>query len=229
VAVLNPNLDHLEAAAAALEPILGELVFVGGTLTGLLVDDPGAGPARPTEDVDVVAKILGTPGYQWAQAKMKALGFRPDTRDGAPVCRWVCGASVVDLVGTGETPLGATNPWYRWGFDLRVPYDLPSGRTIFILPALLFLLSKWEAFQSRGKGDFGGSRDIEDMLHVLSGCRSLRSGFEGTPAEVLTGAAEMAQALLRSETFLDACLESLPDGKEVTRAILEKLSGEPPR
>lgn len=225
MAILNPNLEHLEAAALALEPILGELVFVGGTLTGLLVDDPGAGGARPTDDVDVVAEIAGNPGYQWAQSKMKELGFQPDSREGAPMCRWVKGTAVVDLVGTGATPLGATNRWYESGFKLRVPYGLPSGRTIFILPPVVFLLSKWEAFKSRGKGDFDGSRDIEDILHVLSGCRGLRAGFEGIPAEVLAGAAEMAQALMGSEKFLYSCLESLAEGKEVARSILEQLAG----
>ena len=227
MAVLNPNLAHLEAAAAALEPLLGELVFVGGTLAGLLVDDPGAGQARPTEDVDVVANIMGNPGYQWAQSKMKELGFQPDARDGAPVCRWVQGAAVVDLVGTGETPLGATNRWYQWGFECRIPYALPSGRTIFILPALLFLLTKWEAFKSRGKGDFDGSSDIEDILHVLSGCMGLRAGFDGIPEEVMASAAEMAQSLLGSERFLYACLESLPEGKATVRSILEGLRGTP--
>ncbi|MBS1766623.1 MAG: hypothetical protein JST05_04355 [Acidobacteria bacterium] len=223
MAVLNPNLAHLEAAAQALEPILDELVFVGGTLTGLLADDPGIAPARPTEDVDVEANILGMPGYQWAQAKMKTLGFQPDTREDAPMCRWVKGIAVVDLVGTGETPLGATNRWYRWGFEGRVPYNLPSGRRIFILPAVLFLLTKWEAFTSRGNGDYEGSRDIEDILHVLSGCTGLRAEFDGASEEVLAGASEMARSLLGSERFLYACLESLPDGKATVRSILERL------
>lgn len=229
MAVLNPNLAHLEAAAAALEPILGELVFVGGTLAGLLADDPGIAPARPTEDVDVVANIMGMPGYQWAQSKMKALGFQPDTREGAPVCRWVKGIAVVDLVGTGETPLGATNRWYRWGFEGRTPYALPSGRVIFILPPVLFLLTKWEAFTSRGKGDYEGSRDIEDILHVLSGCMGLRAGFDGTPKEVMVGASEMARSLLGSERFLYACLESLPEGKATARSVLERLSRAHPK
>lgn len=225
MAVVNPNLAHLESAAEALEPILGELVFVGGTLTGLLVDDPGAGKARPTDDVDVVARIVGAPGYLWAQNKMKELGFQPDSREDAPVCRWVKGSAVVDLVGTEASMLGPTNRWYERGFELRVPYSLPSGRTIHILPALLFLLSKWEAFKSRGKGDYDGSRDIEDILHVLSGCRALRGVIEGFPAEVMDGAAEMASSLLSSEKFLYSSLESLSEGKELVRSILEKLGG----
>ena len=39
----NPNLDQLIATAALLRPMLGELVFVGGAVTSLLVPDEGAG------------------------------------------------------------------------------------------------------------------------------------------------------------------------------------------
>ncbi len=50
MAFLNPNLANLEQTAKALEPLLPELAFVGGTLTGLLMDDPGAGPIRVTKE-----------------------------------------------------------------------------------------------------------------------------------------------------------------------------------
>jgi hypothetical protein len=42
--MLNPNLEQLIATAALLRPMLGELVFVGGAVTSLLVTDEGAGP-----------------------------------------------------------------------------------------------------------------------------------------------------------------------------------------
>jgi hypothetical protein len=42
----NPNLEQLIAAAALLRPMLGDLVFVGGAITSLLVTDEGAGLPR---------------------------------------------------------------------------------------------------------------------------------------------------------------------------------------
>ena len=53
----DPNLHLLEAAARLLQPLLDELVFVGGCATGLLITDPGAVGIRPTKDVDVITEV----------------------------------------------------------------------------------------------------------------------------------------------------------------------------
>ena len=42
----HPNLELLEIACAKLDPLLPELVFVGGCATGLLVTDKGAAPCK---------------------------------------------------------------------------------------------------------------------------------------------------------------------------------------
>lgn len=39
----DPNLSQLIAAGDALRPLLGELVFIGGCVTGLLITDEAAG------------------------------------------------------------------------------------------------------------------------------------------------------------------------------------------
>jgi hypothetical protein len=59
----NPNLDQLIATAALLRPMLGELVFVGGAVTSLLVTDEGAGLPRTTLDVDAIAEISSYAEY----------------------------------------------------------------------------------------------------------------------------------------------------------------------
>jgi hypothetical protein len=38
----NSSLEQLIAAARLLQPLLGELVFVGGSVTGLLITDEAA-------------------------------------------------------------------------------------------------------------------------------------------------------------------------------------------
>ncbi len=55
----DPNLQLLEAAARVLEPLLDEVVFVGGCVTGLLITDPAAAGMRPTTDVDVIGSVSG--------------------------------------------------------------------------------------------------------------------------------------------------------------------------
>jgi len=52
----DSNLLLLEEAAARLNALLDEVVFVGGATMSLLITDPGAAPARATIDVDVIAR-----------------------------------------------------------------------------------------------------------------------------------------------------------------------------
>jgi hypothetical protein len=53
----NHNLDLLAQAARLLEPLLDELVFVGGCTTALLITHKDAADVRPTYDVDAIAEI----------------------------------------------------------------------------------------------------------------------------------------------------------------------------
>lgn len=54
----NPNLQLLTDAAKLLRPILGELVFLGGCATALLITDKAAADVRPTFDVDAIAPTV---------------------------------------------------------------------------------------------------------------------------------------------------------------------------
>lgn len=82
----NPNFQLLVDAAKLLKPILGELVFVGGCTTALLITDKAAAEVRPTYDVDAIAEITSYVGYAEFSERLKALGFREDMREGAPLC-----------------------------------------------------------------------------------------------------------------------------------------------
>lgn len=222
--LLNPNLITLEATAKALEPILDDLVFVGGTIAGLLINDPGASSARPTRDVDVVAKIKGFRGHLLARKMMGEVGFQSDTREGAPICRWVKDGLMVDLMGTEDTFFGPTNPWYAEGFRTRFQMTLgEGGLKIHILPAPVFLLTKWVAYLGRGKGSMATSHDIEDILNVLDGRLGLAQEAMNASPKVRSGLAQMAHQMLASQQFCDYCLESLGDRKEMVREVLNSF------
>jgi hypothetical protein len=87
--MLNPNLEQLVAPAALLRPMLGDLVFVGGAVTSLLVTDEGAGLPRTTLDVDAIAEISSYSEYTAFGERLRALGFSEDTSEDSPLCRWV--------------------------------------------------------------------------------------------------------------------------------------------
>jgi hypothetical protein len=77
----NPNLQLLVDAAKLLKPILGELVFVGGCTTALLITDKGAADVRPTYDVDAIAEITSYAGYAEFSERLKSLGLRTRAKE----------------------------------------------------------------------------------------------------------------------------------------------------
>ena len=70
----DPNLQLLEAAARALEPMLDEVVFVGGCVTGLLITDPAAAGMRPTTDVDVIVEVYSYAENDGLSQRLRELG-----------------------------------------------------------------------------------------------------------------------------------------------------------
>jgi len=108
----NPNHQLLVDAAKLLRPILGELVFVGGCSTGLLVTDRAAADVRPTTDVDAIAEITSYVGYIELSERLKKLGFREDAREGAPRCRWRQNTTTLDVMPADGTLFGFRNVWY---------------------------------------------------------------------------------------------------------------------
>jgi hypothetical protein len=93
----NPNLQLLTDAAKLLKPILGELVFVGGCATALLITDQAAAEVRPTFDVDAIAEISSYVAYAEFAERLRKLGFEEDAREGAPLCRWRQQTTTLDV------------------------------------------------------------------------------------------------------------------------------------
>ena len=179
----NPNLELLELAAERLRQLLPEIVFVGGCATGLLIDDPAAAPVRGTYDVDVIAEIGSYAEYTVFSERLRALGFKEDSREGAPLCRWIHGALTLDVMPLDSQVLGFSNRWYPDALRTAGNVQLRSGLIIRAINAPYFLGTKLEAFHGRGKRDYLASHDLEDFIAVVDGRSSLipevESGFFG--------------------------------------------------
>jgi hypothetical protein len=68
-------------------PLLGELVFVGGSTTALLITDKAAAEVRPSYDVDAIAEINSYAAYAEFSERLRKRGFTEDAGEGAPICR----------------------------------------------------------------------------------------------------------------------------------------------
>ena len=96
----NPNLALLEEAVELLEPLLNELVFAGGCMTGLLVTDLAATRIRPTRDVDAITEVTSYAQYATLSDRLRELGLHEDTSEGAPTCRWRHENLILDVMPT---------------------------------------------------------------------------------------------------------------------------------
>lgn len=120
----DSNLEQLIAAARLLRPLLGELVFVGGAVTGLLITDGAAADPRTTFDVDAIAAITSYAEYAAFGDRLRSLGFLEDTSEGAPLCRWVQQGTILDVMPLDEKILGFSNRWYRAAMKSSVTQQL---------------------------------------------------------------------------------------------------------
>lgn len=164
-----PNVAKVELVAQALGDLRERLVFVGGCAVDLLLTDTAAAPSRVTYDVDLVAQVAALAGYHKLEEEFARLGFQRDISKDAPICRWRLGNLEVDLMPTDTNVLGFANRWYPLAVQTAQLVVLPSGATIRLIAAPVFLATKFEAFADRGKGDLLGSHDLEDIVNVLDG------------------------------------------------------------
>ena len=59
----DPNRALFETVVRLLAPVLDELVFVGGCMTGMLITDPTAEGIRRTRDVDAIVDVTSYARY----------------------------------------------------------------------------------------------------------------------------------------------------------------------
>lgn len=102
-----------------LGSLVDQLVFVGGTATGLLITDSTAGPVRPTADVDAIANVLSYVEFVALEERLRRLGFQGERGHGAPICRWTLEGLRLDVMPV-ENILGFTNRWYKQAFATAV-------------------------------------------------------------------------------------------------------------
>jgi hypothetical protein len=206
----NPNLELLTDAAKLLEPLLGELVFVGGCATALLITDKAAADVRPTFDVDAIAQITSYAEYAEFSERLKKLGFQEDTREDAPLCRWRQETTTLDVMPLDAKILGFSNSWYRPAMDHSQDRELENGLRIRLVAPVYFCASKLEAFAGRGKNDFAGSRDLEDLIAVVDGRGELVAEIRSAENDARGYLAKEIKKLLSIRAFNDAVPGHVP-------------------
>lgn len=153
---------------AKLQGVPFDFAFLGGSVLSLLVTDPVADTIRVTKDVDVMMNIRTRSEYHRADRLLESLGFKHDTREDAPICRWVYEDVTVDVLPIREEVLGWNSKWFKEALDEATTVDC-GDRTLRIVSAPYFVALKLEAFEDRGKCDFFTSTDFEDIICLFNG------------------------------------------------------------
>jgi hypothetical protein len=165
----DPNLKLLQQAVADLGDLADELVFVGGCTTGLFITDEASAEIRPTKDVDAIVRSATYSQYIKFGERLEKAGFRRDLSQDAPICRWIKNGTVLDVLPVNGGILGFRNSWYEAAVANAESREISAATTIKVVSPSYFLATKLEAFDDRGKNDFLGSRDIEDVVTVING------------------------------------------------------------
>lgn len=226
MSVANPNLPLLESVVAALGSLCPRFVFIGGCVTGLLITEAGAPPVRTTRDVDVIVEVVSLGEYHTMERQLEQAGLRHDRSQDAPVCRWLAGSALLDVMPTNKAVLGFGNRWYEEAVRTAVTHILPGGTSIRLINAPVFIATKLEAFTDRGHGDFLASHDLEDITTVVDGRPELVDEGAVASADIRKHLSTQVKALLGSSAFHNALPGHLP-GDSASQArvplILERL------
>jgi predicted nucleotidyltransferase len=215
---------RLKAVAKTLSGLADPFVLVGGAVVSLYAPRDAAPEQRPTNDVDVLVELASYGGYARLEERLREIGFRNDETSGV-ICRYRVQGIIVDVMPTEPEILGFSNRWYPEGFQFAENYALDTETTIRLFTPAYFVASKLEAFKGRGKGDFWGSSDFEDLVYVFDNAPDLGTRLkEGTPA-VQTYLREEFTRLLNNPDFEDGILAHVERryASARTRRILEML------
>jgi hypothetical protein len=221
--VADPNRAMFESVVRLLIPILDQVVFVGGSTTGLLLTDAAAAGIRPTKDVDTIVNATSYAEYEALSERLKALGLAEDTSEGAPLCRWRYKDIVIDVMPIDAKALGFTNRWYRAAVESANTMTI-ADQSIRMVKPVYFVATKLEAFHGRGADDLTLSHDLEDIVALIDGRAEIVGEIANANADVRAYIVSELRGLMSDADFREAIPNFLlPDpASQSRRALLEE-------
>jgi len=201
--------------ATALEELNERVVYVGGAMVSLYIDDPAADDVRPTKDLDISMEIASVVELEEIRVKLNDKGFRQSHQDDVR-CRFRYEDVLVDVMATKEIDWAPTNPWFAPGFKNKQSYFIEDVE-IKILPLPYFLATKYSAFDGRGRIDPRTSHDFEDIVYLLNYTSSLVEQVLNSDPSVKAYLQESFNEILNSNILQEAVLGNLYFEEQKTR------------
>lgn len=216
------ELDAIAMVAARLESLGVKFAFTGGAVVAFLLDNPRLQFMRQTKDVDAIVEIVTRIQYTDFEARLRdEAGFHHDTSEGAPLCRWVVDGVIVDIMPMRDPAGNFCDRWFDYALQTSEIRNFGNVR-IPTVSAACFVATKLLAFKDRGSGDYALSHDLEDVLTVVDGRRSLCEEIAAEREDLREYVAAMFTDFLRDPAFMHALPGHLPPD-EASQARLPLL------
>lgn len=178
------NLAATRVVAEHLADLNDEVIYVGGSVVSLYVNDPAAEEARYTEDIDLTFEVLTITDLEALRIKLVERGFKQSHHDEV-ICRFRLNDIKVDVMSTNSVGWAPSNPWFKKGFKKSCEIEVNDLR-IKILTLPYFLCTKFAAFEDRGSKDPYSSHDLEDIIYILNNTTGIEREIDLSDNQVKT-------------------------------------------
>lgn len=201
------NREVIIKIAKALGDLNEHVVFVGGAVVSLYINDPAADDVRPTKDVDIFLEIASLAELEKIRDELSKREFYQTSEDDV-ICRFRYEDIKLDVMATKEIGWAPANPWFESGFVHKEVVDI-DGQQILILPLPYFLATKFSAFHDRGGKDPRKSHDFEDIVYIIDNQTEIIEIILNSPIDVQHYLIEQFSIVLDNDQMQEAIRANL--------------------
>lgn len=201
------NRKVINTIAHALGVLNNRVVYVGGAVVSLYIDDKAAEDIRPTKDIDISLEIASISELETLREELSKKGFKQSHEDDV-ICRFRFKDIKVDVMATKAIGWAPANPWFESGFKSSIPAEV-DGAEIKILALPYFLATKFSAFHDRGGKDPRSSKDFEDITYILNYTSNFKEQILKADKEVLAYLKEVFFKIVNDSVLQEAILGNI--------------------
>lgn len=207
---MNNNLYAIKSIAEALGEIRLEVVFVGGAVVELYINDKAAPTPQPSEDVDCIVELLTYSDWIKFERRLRDKGFKDyDTSNedlNPPTCRKYILGMKVDFMPVEEKVLGYANPWFKKGLANAIEVSVENTK-IYIFRLDYFLATKFQAFLDRGRSDdIRFSQDLEDLTELFDGVTDIEQRIINSSIDIKAFLKETVLMLIEDKDIVSEAM-----------------------
>lgn len=193
--------------AKALGNLNDEVVYVGGAMVSLYIDDTAAEDIRPTKDLDLTFQLASFAELEGLREQLIEKGFTQSAEDNVN-CRFRYEDLKIDVMSTQSVGWAPSNPWFAKGFEKAITKTLDKV-IIKVLPLPYFVATKMEAFFDRGIKDIYASHDLEDIAYLFNYTTNIDEQILASEKEVKQFLIKKLNICKNDKTILTAIRGSL--------------------